>query len=183
PAARGCRVEGRARRRDGRTGPLLRVSLWSRADTRRACGRRGHLRHLVWRDDRPRRACRATRTAASRRPLRPRSAAAPPRRARLVRHVSRRSPHRLPHTPRLSEGLRQRRSWMKIGYNGLRLARQRFGIGRYIEYTLKNMDPLLRPDEQVVIYVRDEFDKDSLGLSEQFEVRQIHSRLDGVWWE
>ncbi len=72
---------------------------------------------------------------------------------------------------------------MKIGYNGLRLARQRFGIGRYIEYTLKNMDPLLEPDEQVIVYVRDDFNKATLGLSEQFEVRQIHSRLDGVWWE
>jgi glycosyltransferase involved in cell wall biosynthesis len=72
---------------------------------------------------------------------------------------------------------------MRYGFNGLRLAGQRFGIGRYIEYTLKNMDPLLEADEQVIVYVREPFDKDAIGLSDSFEVRQLPSRLDGVWWE
>jgi glycosyltransferase involved in cell wall biosynthesis len=72
---------------------------------------------------------------------------------------------------------------MKYGFNALRLAGQRFGIGRYIEYTLKNMDSLLEPDEHVVVYVREPFDKDAIGLSDAFEVRQLPSRLDGVWWE
>jgi glycosyltransferase involved in cell wall biosynthesis len=72
---------------------------------------------------------------------------------------------------------------MKYGFNALRLDRQRFGIGRYIEYTLRNMDPLLEPDERVVVYVREPFDKNSIGLSDAFEVRSIPSRLDGVWWE
>jgi glycosyltransferase involved in cell wall biosynthesis len=72
---------------------------------------------------------------------------------------------------------------MRYGFNALRLAGQRFGIGRYIEYTLKNMDPLLESDERVVVYVREPFDKNAIGLSDAFEVRQIPSRLDGVWWE
>lgn len=72
---------------------------------------------------------------------------------------------------------------MKYGVNALRLEGQRFGIGRYIEYTLKNMDPLLMPDERVIVYVREPFEKDTIGLSDAFEVRHLRSRLDGVWWE
>lgn len=72
---------------------------------------------------------------------------------------------------------------MKYGFNALRLDGQRFGIGRYIEYTLKNMDPLLESDERVVVYVRQPFDKEAIGLSDAFEIREIPSRLNGVWWE
>jgi len=69
------------------------------------------------------------------------------------------------------------------GFNALRLAGQRFGIGRYIEYVLKHMNPILQPDERVVVYVREPWDKESIGLSDAFEVRVLPSRLPGVWWE
>lgn len=70
-----------------------------------------------------------------------------------------------------------------FGVNGLRLSGQRLGIGRYIEYLLRYWDGLLTPDERVVVYVREPFDADALGLSERVTVRRLASRLDGVLWE
>lgn len=72
---------------------------------------------------------------------------------------------------------------MRIGFDGLRLAGQRFGIGRYIEYLFKHWVDQLEPSERVVVYVREPFDPAPLGLSDQFEVRHLPSRLNGVWWE
>jgi glycosyltransferase involved in cell wall biosynthesis len=70
-----------------------------------------------------------------------------------------------------------------FGFDGLRLQGQRFGIGRYIEYVLKHMDRALEPSERVIVYVREPWDKNELGLSDAFEVKVLPSRLDGVWWE
>lgn len=72
---------------------------------------------------------------------------------------------------------------MRFGVNALRLSGQRLGIGRYIEYLLKDWDSMLSPGEQVVVYVREPFDKNDLGLSDAFEVRHLPSRHDGVRWE
>jgi glycosyltransferase involved in cell wall biosynthesis len=72
---------------------------------------------------------------------------------------------------------------MIVGFNALRLQGQRFGIGRYIEYVLKHWSPILEPSDRVVVYVRQPWDKSSIGLSDQFEVRVLPSRLDGMWWE
>lgn len=72
---------------------------------------------------------------------------------------------------------------MRIGFNALRLSGQRLGIGRYIEYLLKHWVPMLRPDERVVVYVREPFDPHALGLSDAFEVRVLPSRLTGMPWE
>lgn len=69
------------------------------------------------------------------------------------------------------------------GFNALRLSGQRFGIGRYIEYVLKHWNTMLRPDERVLVYVREPWEKSSIGLSDAFEVRMLDSRLKGVWWE
>ncbi len=72
---------------------------------------------------------------------------------------------------------------MRIGIDAHRLSLQRFGIGRYIEYLLKHMSPLLEPDERVLVYVRDAQHAESLELSDQFEIKALPSRLDGVLWE
>lgn len=72
---------------------------------------------------------------------------------------------------------------MIIGVDGVRLSGQRLGIGRYIEYLLKHWDTMLQSDEQVVVYVREPFDKVGLGLSDQFRVEVLPSRLGGVPWE
>ena len=72
---------------------------------------------------------------------------------------------------------------MRFGINALRLSGQRLGIGRYIEYLLKDWDSMLEPDDEVVVYVRDPFDKEELGLSDAFHVRHLPSRHHGVRWE
>lgn len=72
---------------------------------------------------------------------------------------------------------------MTFGVNGLRLAGQRLGIGRYIEYLFKDWDTMLVPGERFVVYVREPFDKNELGLSDAFEVRVLRSRFQGMAWE
>ena len=72
---------------------------------------------------------------------------------------------------------------MRIGVDAHRLSLQRFGIGRYIEYLLKHMVPLLESDERVLVYVREAEHAESLELSDRFEIKALPSRLDGVWWE
>ncbi len=72
---------------------------------------------------------------------------------------------------------------MKIGFNGLRLSGQRFGIGRYIEYLLRHWVDQLDPSERVIVYVREPLDGSELSLSDQFEVRHVPSRFDGMLWE
>jgi glycosyltransferase involved in cell wall biosynthesis len=72
---------------------------------------------------------------------------------------------------------------MRFGINALRLSGQRLGIGRYIEYLLQDWDSMLEPDDEVVVYVREPFDKDELRLSDAFRVRHLPSRHNGVLWE
>jgi glycosyltransferase involved in cell wall biosynthesis len=72
---------------------------------------------------------------------------------------------------------------MTFGVNGLRLSGQRLGIGRYIEYLLKYWDTMLAADERVIVYTREPFDREQLGLSEAFEIRLLPSRFGGVTWE
>ena len=72
---------------------------------------------------------------------------------------------------------------MRFGVNALRLSGQRLGIGRYIEYLLKDWDSMLQADDQVVVYVREAFDKGELDLSDAFQVRHLPSRHNGVLWE
>jgi glycosyltransferase involved in cell wall biosynthesis len=72
---------------------------------------------------------------------------------------------------------------MRFGINALRLSGQRLGIGRYIEYLLKDWDTMLDPGDRVIVYVREPFDTQDLGLSEAFEIRHLPSRHNGVRWE
>lgn len=72
---------------------------------------------------------------------------------------------------------------MRFGVNALRLSGQRLGIGRYIEYLLKDWDGMLENGDRVVVYVREPFGAAELGLSDAFEVRHLPSRFGGVFWE
>lgn len=72
---------------------------------------------------------------------------------------------------------------MRFGVDAIRLSGQRFGIGRYTEYLLKHWSTLLEPTERVVVFVRDPFEKEALGLSDAIEVRMLPSRMGGVLWE
>jgi len=74
-------------------------------------------------------------------------------------------------------------STVVLGVNGLRLSRQRLGIGRYIEYILRYWDAMLAPNERVIIYVQEPVDLSDLELSDRFEVRVLPSRMKDVFWE
>ena len=76
-----------------------------------------------------------------------------------------------------------RERFMRIGFSGWRLAGQRLGIGRYIEYMLKHWNALLEPSDRVIIFVHEPFDRNSLGLSDQFRVEVIKPRLTNAVWE
>lgn len=85
------------------------------------------------------------------------------------------------HTPvRLDQ---PQRVTLRYGINALRLQGQRLGVGRYIESLLRHWDDYREPGESFVIYVREPWSRESLGLSQAFEVRHLASRLGGVWWE
>ena len=44
---------------------------------------------------------------------------------------------------------------MTFGINAQRLTGQRLGVGRYIEYLLKNWSRMLLPSDRISIYLRD----------------------------
>ena len=60
------------------------------------------------------------------------------------------------------------------GFNALRLSGQRFGIGRYIEYVLKHWNTMLRPNERVLVYVREPWEKSSIELSDAFDPARLY---------
>ena len=72
---------------------------------------------------------------------------------------------------------------MNIGVSAWRLAGQRLGIGRYIEYLLKHWTTMLRVDERVAVFVHEPFDRSALNLSDAFSARVIRPRLKNAIWE
>ncbi len=72
---------------------------------------------------------------------------------------------------------------MQIGLNAQRLAGQRLGIGRYLEYMLKHWNTMLHDGDQLRVFVRDPFDPAELGLSSGVQVEQLSPPLTPVLWE
>jgi glycosyltransferase involved in cell wall biosynthesis len=72
---------------------------------------------------------------------------------------------------------------MRFGINAQRLAGQRLGVGRYIEYLLKNWSKMLRPTDRMSIYVRDPVHVEDLMLPPRSSFEVIHPRLTGLLWE
>ncbi len=72
---------------------------------------------------------------------------------------------------------------MRFGINAQRLAGQRLGVGRYIEYMFKYWDTMLHDNDVVNVYVQFPFDKNSLGLSDRFRVHHLKPNLGGKAWE
>jgi glycosyltransferase involved in cell wall biosynthesis len=72
---------------------------------------------------------------------------------------------------------------MRLGVNARRLAGQRLGIGRYIEYMVKYWDTMLSPEERVTLYVQEPLRDQPLTLSNAFSIRHIESKLTGSIWE
>lgn len=72
---------------------------------------------------------------------------------------------------------------MHIGLSAWRLAGQRLGVARYIEYLLKYWNEALEPDDHVTIFVHEGLDVAAEGLSEQFSVRVVQPKLTNALWE
>jgi glycosyltransferase involved in cell wall biosynthesis len=72
---------------------------------------------------------------------------------------------------------------MRIAFNGQRLAGQRFGVGRYLEYLLRHWAPALEGDEEVTLFLRKPL-RESLGdLGERIKIEVIESNQTGLVWE
>jgi glycosyltransferase involved in cell wall biosynthesis len=67
--------------------------------------------------------------------------------------------------------------------NAWRLTGQRLGIGRYIEYLLKNWNRMLLPPDNVILYVPKHLSENDLKLSEVFRMKVLPPRLSAVLWE
>ena len=75
---------------------------------------------------------------------------------------------------------------MHIAFNGHRLAGQRFGVGRYIEYLLRHWGVMLRPGERVSLYVRQPLVGEGLSnlrLSRAITPVLLRPDMSGIPWE
>lgn len=72
---------------------------------------------------------------------------------------------------------------MRIAFNGQRLAGQRFGVGRYIEYLLRHWGAQLTPDEAVSLFLRRPPEADLLAMKGQIQSVLLSSRMSGIPWE
>ena len=71
---------------------------------------------------------------------------------------------------------------MRFGINARRLAGQRLGIGRYIEYLLKYLNQMAKPSDSFILYLRKPL-SDSLQLSNAFKIEVVEPELTGLLWE
>ena len=72
---------------------------------------------------------------------------------------------------------------MRVGINARRLAGQRLGIGRYIEYLLRYWDKMAGPSDKFILYVREPLRGNNMELSKTFETKLIQPKLTGLLWE
>ena len=75
---------------------------------------------------------------------------------------------------------------MRIAFNGHRLAGQRLGVGRYIEYLLRYWGDMLRDDEQVSLFLRQPLDAASsayLDLPPSIRPVVLGPDMPGIPWE
>lgn len=72
---------------------------------------------------------------------------------------------------------------MKIAFNGQRLAGQRFGVGRYIEYLLRHWANELTADEELTVFVRRPVEAELDQLSSRIKFVLLESNRSGLIWE
>jgi glycosyltransferase involved in cell wall biosynthesis len=72
---------------------------------------------------------------------------------------------------------------VRLGIDARRLEGQRLGVGRYIEYLLKNWRGMITPADQVQVYVRPPLNGQAMPLGDQFHMRPLRPRLTGLTWE
>ena len=72
---------------------------------------------------------------------------------------------------------------MHIGVSAWRLHGQRLGVGRYIEYILKEWNTMLGPADRVTIFTRSPLDMQALGLSSAFTTQILRPAMTNALWE
>ena len=72
---------------------------------------------------------------------------------------------------------------LRIGFNAQRLAGQRLGVGRYIEYMVRHWANRLRDDEDLTLYVRRPLEPIATSKPAQVHTVLRASRMSGIPWE
>ena len=72
---------------------------------------------------------------------------------------------------------------LRIAFNGQRLAGQRLGVGRYIEYMLRYWVQQLEPEEEISLFVRRPLEDDLRTLHPKLHTVLLQSRMSGIPWE
>jgi glycosyltransferase involved in cell wall biosynthesis len=75
---------------------------------------------------------------------------------------------------------------LRIAFNGQRLAGQRLGVGRYIEYMLRYWSRMLSSSEEVLLFLRRRLSPDDLAylqLSDRVNPRVLPPDVSGILWE
>lgn len=72
---------------------------------------------------------------------------------------------------------------LRIAFNGQRLAGQRLGVGRYVEYMLRHWAGQLREEEEVSLFVRRPISDDLDRLSPRIRPVLLASSMSGIPWE
>ena len=75
---------------------------------------------------------------------------------------------------------------MRIAFNGQRLAGQRLGVGRYIEYMLRYWSRFLDPSEEVALFLRRRLEPEALDylkLSDRILPKVLGPDVSGIAWE
>ena len=69
---------------------------------------------------------------------------------------------------------------MRIGFNAQRLAGQRLGVGRYIEYMVRNWSALLTPDDELSLFVRQPLDWTPPPTNGHIRKVLLESKMSGI---
>jgi len=75
---------------------------------------------------------------------------------------------------------------LRIAFNGQRLAGQRLGVGRYIEYMLRYWRGMLTPSEEVTVFLRQPLSEAStryLDLGPSIRTQLLPPDISGIPWE
>jgi glycosyltransferase involved in cell wall biosynthesis len=72
---------------------------------------------------------------------------------------------------------------MRIGFNAQRLAGQRLGVGRYIEYMVRHWSTMLTADDMLSLFVRRPLDWQPTSPRGQIRTVLLESRMSGIPWE
>ncbi|CAN5188044.1 glycosyltransferase family 1 protein [soil metagenome] len=72
---------------------------------------------------------------------------------------------------------------MRIAFNAQRLAGQRFGVGRYLEYMIRHWSNALEANDQLTVFLRKPLIEPLGDLGSQVEFKVLESGLSGLPWE